>query len=118
MTNTKKNNFDLAKFYKRFENYVPGKPLPDRDFLIWFLGFVEGDGTLAILGKDKTLGEQTLILSINLDKSDKHVLDLIVDNLGLGKVYKNGPNLYSYHLKNLTHIALIIKLQKKTPEFQ
>lgn len=105
-----KFKFDFVPFYARFEKYYPNKPLPKAHFLQWFLGFVEGDGSLAILGKRFTLGGQTLILTITLHKSDKHVLDYIVANLGLGKVYKSTHNLYCYQLKNSRDASIIIDL--------
>lgn len=110
MTSMTKNTFDLEPFYERFLKYHSTKPLPSCLFLQWFLGFVEGDGSLAILNKHLILGEQTLVLNINVDKKDKHVLDFIQVTFGFGKVYKNVKNLYTYRIGNMRDISIIIEL--------
>lgn len=67
------NNFNLKPFYEIMAKYHPKTLPPSADFLQWFMGFVEGDGSLAIINPNLILGEQ-LLVTIMLHKKDKHVL--------------------------------------------
>src|SRR5690349_20976508 len=43
--------FDFSPFYRRYNEYFNNsKPLPKYEFLTWFIGFSEGDGSFAVSG--------------------------------------------------------------------
>lgn len=104
------NNFNLKPFYRRMAKYHPETLPPSADFLQWFMGFVEGDGSLAIINPNLILGEQQLVLTITLHEKDKHVLDSITETLGFGTVSSSINNLCIYKFSNLRDISVIIAL--------
>lgn len=43
--NLKYKEFDFTEFNKAFKIRFPNKSLPSKEWLIWFIGFFEGDGS-------------------------------------------------------------------------
>lgn len=43
-----KSNFDFSTFYIKYKNHLPYNILPSSNFLSWFIGFTEGDGSFII----------------------------------------------------------------------
>ena len=67
--------------FSSFLSCTPGKAVSN-DFLEWFIGFSEGDGSFGIIKeKDK---KDRLVFVIN--QADKCLLDIIPDTLGFGNV--------------------------------
>lgn len=104
--NDKIKNFNFDSFYFKFKEYYPNYKLPSTEFLEWFVGFTEGEGSF-ILAKR---GDLSFI--ITQSTSDLDSLNYIKDNLGFGKVFiqstkQNTHRFVVQDLKNLTLICLI-----------
>jgi len=41
-------NFDFSTFYKKHEVYLPNNLSPSSNFLSWFIGFTEGEGSFIV----------------------------------------------------------------------
>ena len=54
--NTLINKFDFTEFYKHFIIYLPNITPPSGNFLMWLVGFTEGEGCFSILVKKKIEG--------------------------------------------------------------
>ena len=46
--NKKKNTFDFSAFYSKFTEYYPKMKKPSNNFLEWFIGFSEGEGSFIL----------------------------------------------------------------------
>jgi len=91
-----------------FDNFLISKPAHigaySIDFLIWLIGFTEGDGSFVCT----TRGEVHFVIVQH--SGDIQVLQHIKDNLGFGKIYKQGNRAHRYIVqdkKNLLHIINI-----------
>ena len=87
----------------------------DQDFVYWFVGFLEGDGSLS-------LNKDSLNLDITQHSQDAQVLYLIKTNLGFGKIVfpKDRPNIAMfvvYNPKNLTPLINLIESKFCTQRF-
>ena len=67
----------------------------NQDFVFWFVGFLEGDGSLF-------LNKNSFNLDITQHSKDAQVLYLIKSNLGFGKIVfpKNRPNISMFLVYN------------------
>lgn len=94
LLNNNENNsivtsFDFTDFYSRYKLYFINEVkdhLPSYDFLTWFVGFAEGDGSFIITSR----GNLQFVITQNT--RDVQVLDLIKNTLKIGKVIKQGSN--------------------------
>lgn len=80
--------FDLDLFYNEYKKLLLNNKLLSKDFLIWFIGFVEGDGSF-VVGKN---------LSIVITQKEKEILDIIKKELQLGHVLLQSKKLNYYRL--------------------
>ena len=103
--------FNIQRFYDQSEK-VYGAPYqkPSRDFLLWFMGFVEGDGCMLIQNPTYTLGQQMLVLEITLHSSDAEVLYFIKSHLGFGTVTKKAKHRHCFRIGGIKNISLLITL--------
>lgn len=104
--NDKIKNFNFDFFYFKFKEYYPNYKLPSTEFLEWFVGFTEGEGSF-ILAKR---GDLSFI--ITQSTSDLDSLNYIKDNLGFGQIFiqstkQNTHRFVVQDLKNLMLICLI-----------
>jgi hypothetical protein len=76
----KSNQFNFNSFYKHCYSYNLKKP--NLDFLTWFIGFAEGDGSFLILGQNKTLGKHKLVFLIGQHSEDEQILQYIKHQFG------------------------------------
>lgn len=99
--NVKKFNFDL--YYKEFEHRFNKQNKPSKEFLEWFIGFFEGDGTFSIAKR----GDLSII--ITQSKMDINILNLIKDTLNIGSVIVQSKknNTYRWVIQNRKDIYLM-----------
>lgn len=88
-------------FCFRAFNQVEHKQV-DQHFLEWFVGFVEGDGSLVINNRND------LTFVITQATADVQVLHLIQKTLGFGSVMKKGPRTSRFVVQNLTDLYKIL----------
>ncbi len=104
LSSTAFHTFDFSAFYKDYKKIYPNKPLPSYDFLTWFVGFFEGDGSLVLA----SFG--TLNFVITQGSSDLQILEYIKENLGFGKIYVQGPNVHRFSVQDRSNLYLLILL--------
>jgi len=105
--NITNNNFDFIEFYKRYTHYFPftleQNELPSKEFLTWFIGFSEGDGSFIKSSKG-------LNFVITQDSKDIQVLNLIMSTLKIGKVIKQGLTTSRFTVQDKKGLELICAL--------
>ena len=98
--------FNFYSFYSKFKEYYPNYKLPSTEFLEWFVGFTEGEGSFTLAKR----GDLAFI--VTQSSSDINSLNYIKDNLGFGRVViqstkQNTHRFVVQDVKNLTLICLI-----------
>lgn len=89
--------------FRAFKNEFGSKDKQmDNHFLEWFVGFVEGDGSLVINNRND------LSFVITQATADVQVLHYIQKTLGFGNVIKQGPRTSRYVVQNLTDLYKIL----------
>lgn len=85
----------------------------DRDFLLWLSGFIDGEGCFIILKDNRHVTNYTPRFSLGLREDDAEILFEIVDQLGIGQLYRrpkkhspSNPQLHWYVAN--THDVLIL----------
>jgi hypothetical protein len=106
VTVTVTENFQFSNFYDKFSLYLPNLTPPSYDFLSWFIGFTEGEGSSFILNKRR--GD--LVFVVTQGNIDIKVLEYIKETLGFGKVIPQSANTSRYVIQNKKEIELIIHL--------
>lgn len=120
----KSSNFALSATQRlhveSFENYYKANSKcygknsqPSPEFLNWFIGFSEGDGSFIKASRGD------LYFVITQDSRDKQVLDYIQKNLNMGKVIIQGKTTSRYIIQDklgLYLISLIFNGNIRTPE--
>lgn len=103
--NNKNNikNFNYKDFYKAFEKIYPNKEKPSKDFLNWFIGFFEGDGSIINFSRANSFG---LVITQHRDNVD--VLHYIKDNLGYGIITKQGKYIDRYIVQGIDDYYLML----------
>jgi hypothetical protein len=94
-----KLNFDFSAFYK-YENGIYSDV--DEEFLQWFVGFFEGDGSL-IINKQNVLS-----FVITQTTYDIQVLEYIQKKFGFGSVIPQGSRTSRYVIQNLEDLYKIL----------
>lgn len=101
-----KNYYELnSKTYGKFKQ-------PSPDFLTWFIGFAEGDGSFVKANR----GDLSFV--ITQDTRDKQVLEFIQKELNMGKVITQGKTTSRFVIQDklgLYLIALIFNGNIRTP---
>lgn len=85
---------------------------PSPEFLTWFIGFAEGDGSFTIA----TRGDLSFV--ITQDTRDKQVLEYIQKELNMGKVITQGKTTSRFIIQDMLGlylIALIFNGQIRSP---
>ena len=100
-----KTEFKFDNFKSNYLSLYPNKELPSNEFLIWFIGFTEGDGSFVISKTNKSM--QFIITQSTVDRS---ILDYIQNQLGFGKVIKQGERTSRYIVQDISNISLILSL--------
>jgi len=73
---TREKSFNFEEFYSIYKNKFGDKKI-NQNWLIWFIGFVEGDGAILTFNNK---------LQFVVTQKEKKILDEIKDNLGFGKI--------------------------------
>ena len=97
-------DFNFDKFNTNYE-LIYNKKAPNKEFLTWFIGFTEGDGSFVIL---KT--RNSLHFVITQSTEDIEILNYIQEKLDFGKVIKQGKRTSRYVIQDLKNIFLILLL--------
>ena len=98
--------YNFESFYSKFNEYYPKAKKPSVQFLQWFIGFSEGEGSFIIAKR----GDLSFV--ITQSTIDINSLNYIKDNLGFGKVVVQSSKQKTHRfivqdVKNLTLISLI-----------
>jgi hypothetical protein len=102
----KRKSFDFTSFYSKFSEYYPNSKEPKKNFLEWFIGFSEGEGSF-ILAK-----RGDLAFVITQSTTDVKSLYYIKENLGFGKVIKQSvkQNTHRFVIQDIKNLYLICLL--------
>lgn len=73
---TREKSFNFEEFYSIYKKKFGDKKI-DQNWLIWFIGFVEGDGAILTFNNK---------LQFVVTQKEKRILDEIKDNLGFGRI--------------------------------
>lgn len=106
-SNKPNSNFDFSVFYAAYKHSYPNNTLPSYEFLCWFVGFFEGDGSCTIA----TRGDLQFV--ITQGSTDVQILNYIQSVLGFGSVYvqRAGVNpTHRYCVQDRQGLYLIILL--------
>jgi hypothetical protein len=72
--------FSFNSFFAKYKEYYPNNPLPSKEFLKWFIGFSEGEGSFIMAKR----GDLSFV--VTQSTIDVKSLYYIKENLGFGKV--------------------------------
>lgn len=98
------NNFNFSLFYTKYKALYSDRPLPSKEFLTWFIGFSEGDGSFIVNKR----GDLAFI--ITQSTSDIKTLEFIQETLGFGKVISQSAKTSRFICQTKVQIELIIFL--------
>ena len=98
------NDFIFYEFYKEYARLLPEYELPQREDLIWLIGFFEGDGCLT----KATRGDLSFVITQHTN--DIQILHEIISILKFGKVIKQGERTSRYIIQDMKCLYLIILL--------
>ncbi len=100
--NREKSSFNFSSFYSNYEKRFPNSNLPDKSFLVWFIGFTEGDGSFIINSRG------TSVFTITQSSKDVQILYRIKEILGFGRVIKQGAKTSRFIVEDLANVKLLI----------
>jgi hypothetical protein len=98
------NKFEFSIFYENLKLYLPNRISPSENFLTWFIGFTEGEGSFIVNHRGD------LAFVITQSNVDIKVLEFIQESLGFGKVIAQSANTSRYVTQSKKEIELIIHL--------
>lgn len=101
------NLFNFEAFYQKYSEFYPEQELPTKEFLEWFLGFAEGDGSLGVSSKN------SLSFIVSQKSEDVQILDKIATNLGFGKVVVHSVkpiSMHKYYVTDRKNLYLLVLL--------
>ena len=98
--------FNFTNFYKQYQKIYPLNKLPEKSFLIWFIGFSEGDGSFTMAKRGD------LYFVITQATVDIQILNYIKNNLGFGNVILQSIKTKSHRfiIQDLVNLHLICLL--------
>lgn len=96
----KTKTFDFTTIFTKFSEYYPNLEQPSKEFLEWFIGFSEGEGSFIVAKR----GDLSFV--VVQSTNDVQVLNYIKDNLGFGRVVLQSSKLKTHRfiiqdIKNL-----------------
>ncbi len=97
-------NFNFSLFYEKHKAYLPNKSSPSHNFLTWFIGFTEGEGSFIVNKRGD------LAFVITQSTSDIKVLHFIQETLGFGKVIAQSVNTSRYVTQSKREIDILISI--------
>uniref|UniRef100_UPI0022FDAE20 hypothetical protein n=1 Tax=Pseudofabraea citricarpa TaxID=1664388 RepID=UPI0022FDAE20 len=98
------NNFNFTLFYKKHKAYLPKHIGPSNNFLTWFIGFSEAEGSFIVNNR----GDLAFI--ITQSTTDIGVLYFIEETLGFGKVISQSIKCSRYVTQSKKEIDIIISI--------
>ncbi len=98
-----KNQSDYTNFYNAFEKFHPGKKKPSKEFLDWFVGFFEGDGSIINFSRPNSFG-----LVVTQHREDNAILYYIKDTLGFGLVTSQSKNVDRFVVQSIKDYYLML----------
>lgn len=107
VSDTKNTNetFDFTLFHDKYNKYFNySRTLPENEFLTWLIGFIEGDGSFVINKRN----DLSFVISQSTD--DENILKIIQDQLGFGRVLKQGKRISRYIVEDKKGLELINSL--------
>jgi hypothetical protein len=95
--------FNFDTFYAKYSNIYSNYPLPSKEFLEWFIGFAEGDGSFTVTKRG------SLQFVITKSTADVQVLNYIMRNLGCGKVIPQSKSskTHRFIIQDVKNVSLI-----------
>jgi len=93
---------EFEEFKIKYKEYFTNNKIPSEEFLSWLIGFVEGDGSFIIDGRNN------LQLVISQGMYNINILNIIKEELGFGRVIKQGKRTYRYIVEQKKLLELII----------
>src|SRR3984885_15413202 len=103
--NNTNETFDFTLFNFKYNEYFnKSRTIPEIDFLTWFIGFSEGDGSFIINNRND------LSFVITQSTDDECILQLILNKLGFGRVIKQGKRTSKYIVEDKKGLELINSL--------
>ena len=99
-----KSNFNFDSFYEKYKSIVGKSPCFNHNWLTWFIGFTEGDGSFIITKRGD------LHLVIVQDTRDIQVLYMIQKTLAFGKVIKQGKTTSRFIVQDKKGLYLLCLL--------
>lgn len=104
MYNTR--NYDFKPFYCNYAKVYPNYKQPSIEFLQWFIGFTEGEGSFVVAKR----GDLSFV--ITQSSEDINVLNYIVKNLNFGKIIKQSvkSNTHRFIIQDRLHLTIISSL--------
>jgi LAGLIDADG endonuclease/Cytochrome C and Quinol oxidase polypeptide I len=98
------NEFDFSSFFKKFKTHLPNLNIPSNNFLIWLIGFTEGEGSFIVNNR----GDLTFVITQSTE--DKQILEFIKETLGFGKVIPQSLITSRYVTQSKVEIDILISL--------
>lgn len=103
-SNTVKYDFDFSLFFTKYKSYLPSNALPSSNFLAWFIGFTEGEGSFILNNRGD------LAFVVTQSTTDLQALYYIKETLGFGKVISQSAKTSRYTTQSKKEIEVIISL--------
>ena len=97
-------NFNFSTFYEKHKAYLPNNLSPSNNFLSWFIGFTEGEGSFIVNNRGD------LAFVVVQTTSDIKILHYIQETLGFGKVISQSVKTSRYVTQSKKEIEIIISL--------
>jgi len=101
---TKNSDFNFRLFYMKYKIYLPNNNKPSSNFLAWFIGFTEGEGSFVVNKRGD------LAFVVTQSTSDIGVLHYIKETLNFGKVISQSVKTSRYVTQSKREIEIIISL--------
>lgn len=99
-------SFNFNLFYSEYSKIYPNKTLPNKLFLEWFIGFVEGDGCFTLSNR------YDLSFIVTQSSKDLNILNYIKNNLNMGNIIIQSKknNTYRFLVRSKQDLYLICLL--------
>ena len=92
----------FSTFYSLFALRFPNADAPSQSFLEWLVGFTEGDGSFIVNSRG------TPIFVITQSTRDIQILKYIQQNLGFGRVIKQGSYTSRFVVEDIASVVLLV----------
>ncbi len=102
--NLNQKGFEFSSYYLKHKVYLPDSLLPSINFLTWFIGFSEAEGSFIVNNRGD------LAFVVTLSTTDIKVLYFIQETLGFGKVISQSVKTSRYVTQSKKEIEIIISI--------